>query len=100
VRSGHASLQTQPLGLTGQGLDVARQGVVALIAVHVDHQAAPRRELAQGRHRLGAVGHGALEVWDAAHHVDTHVQRPNHVFPVGRQAEIAVLGKATSCRSR
>ena len=84
----------RPLGVIGQGFDVARQGVVAFIAVHVDHQAALGGKLAQGRHRRGAVGHGALEVRDAAHHVDTHVERPDHGLPVGRQPEIAVLGKS------
>ena len=40
VRAGDAAGEAQALGLGGQRLDVARERVVALVAVHVDHQPA------------------------------------------------------------
>jgi hypothetical protein len=55
-------------------------------------QAALGRQLAQHAHRLGAVGHRALEVRDAADHVHAHGQRALEV--VQRPgAQHAVLGK-------
>ena len=45
-----AALQPQPLRLEGQRLDVARQRVVGLVAMHVDQQAALGRDLAQHLH--------------------------------------------------
>ena len=49
VRARDPAVQAQPLGLGGQRLDVAGERVVGLVAVQVDHEAAARRELAQGR---------------------------------------------------
>ena len=40
VRTSHPALQPEALGLIGQRLDVARMGVVGLIAMQVDHEAA------------------------------------------------------------
>ena len=52
----HADLaegQAEALGLVGELLDVPRQRIVGLVAMHVDHQAARRRDLAE-------LGDGAL----------------------------------------
>jgi hypothetical protein len=43
-------MQPEALRLESEGLDMARQRVVSLIAVHVHAQAALRRDLAQGPH--------------------------------------------------
>src|SRR3546814_7244320 len=68
--AGDAALQPQALGLVGEALDVPREGIVALVAVHVHQQAAPGGDFAELPHRFRAVCHGALEMRDAAHHVD------------------------------
>ena len=91
VRAGHAALQPEPLRLEGERLDVARQRVVALVAVHVHAQAALGGELAEHAHALRAVGHGALEVRDAADHVDAQVERALQVGQRGGRAQHAVL---------
>ena len=46
MRAGDTPLQAQPLGLIGQRLDMARQRVVRLVAMHVDEQPALRGDLA------------------------------------------------------
>ena len=66
VRAGDPALQPEPLRLVGQLLDVARQRIVGLVAMHVDQQAALGRDLAKLGDRTRAVGHGALEMRDAA----------------------------------
>ena len=47
MRAVRAAAEAKPLRLEGQRLDVARQRIVALVAMHVDQQAALRRDLAQ-----------------------------------------------------
>ena len=61
--------------------------------MHVDHQAALRRDLAQRLHRRRAVGHGALEMRNAADDIDAHVERALEILRRVRRAEIAVLRK-------
>ena len=67
----------------------------------VHHQAALRRDLAENANRLGAFGHGALEVRNAADDVRT----PMSSARLRLSSAPALLsrpscGKATSCRSR
>src|SRR3546814_20154623 len=73
--AGDAALQPQALGLVGEALDVTREGIVALVAVHVHQQAAPGGEFAELPHRFRAVCHGALEMRDADHDVDSSEER-------------------------
>ena len=75
VRSGHPALQAEAPGVERERLDVTRQRVVALVAMHVDAQAALGSEFAQDAHALGAIGHRALEMRNAADHVDALVER-------------------------
>ena len=72
---------------------MARQRIVALVAMQIDPQAAPRRELAERRHRRRALGHRALEMRNAADDVDAHVERALEIARRVRRAEIAVLRK-------
>ena len=91
VRAGHLALQAEALRFIGKLLDVARQRVVGLVAMQVDHQAALCRDFAQFRHRARAVGHGALEMRDAADDVDAHVERADGVLARRRRAIEPVL---------
>ena len=93
VRAGDAALQPQALRLEGQGLDVARERIVGLVAMHVDAQAALGSDLAQRADRCGAVRHRALEMRDAADDVDAPVERAFEVFAAPRRAVVAVLRK-------
>ena len=81
MRARHPAMQAQPQRLAGERLDVARERVVGLVAVQVDHQAALGRDPAQLDHRAAAVLHGALEVRDAADDVDPEIQRAQQVRP-------------------
>jgi hypothetical protein len=76
-------VQAEPLRVEGQRLDVARQRVVAFVAVHVHAQAALGGQFAEDLHALGTVRHGPFEVRDAAHHVHAEVQR---ALQVGQRA--------------
>ena len=91
VRAGHPALQAEALRLVGELLDVARQRIVGLVAMHVDHQAALRGDLAELGDRARAVGHGALEMRDAADDIDAEVERADCVFARRRRAVEAVL---------
>ncbi|MDT4818852.1 hypothetical protein FQZ97_519530 [compost metagenome] len=93
VRARHAALQAQAQRLGGQGLDVARERVVRLVAVHVDQLAALGRQLAQQLHAGRAVGHGALEMRNAADHVHALVERAREVVDAARRAQHAILRK-------
>ena len=75
MRARHPALHAKALAVEGQGFDVARQRVVRLVAMHVHHQAPLAGKFAQQAHGFGAVGHGALEMRDAADHVDAHGDR-------------------------
>ncbi len=91
MRAGDAPLQPQALRLRGQGLDVARQRVVAFVAVHVHHQPALGGDGAQHAHRLGTLLRGALEMRDAADHVHPEVERALEVGQRARRPQQAVL---------
>src|SRR3546814_17353454 len=67
------------------------EGIVALVAVHVHQQAAPGGDFAELPHRFRAVCHGALEMRDAAHHVDPLVERALQVLRRLGIAPVAVL---------
>ena len=81
----------QPLRLVGQRLDVARQRVVGLVAVDVDQQAALRCDLAERFEAARPVLHRALEMRDAADHVDALVERALEILRSIRRAVVAVL---------
>ena len=75
--------------------------IVGLVAMHVDAQAALGRELAQQHGRFRALRHRALEVRNAADHVDAHVERAFQVVDsAAGERNTPSCGKATSCRSR
>ena len=93
MRTGHPALQPEALGLVGQRLNMARMGVVGLITMQVDHEAAFGGEFAKGGDGSSAIGHGTLEMRDAAHHVDTHVEGANGVLMCRRVAVETVLGE-------
>ena len=59
--------------------------------MHVDAQPALRRFLAQQAHALGAIGHRAFEVRNAADDLDTQVQRATQVVERTRRAQHTVL---------
>ena len=84
MRAVHSTLQTEALRLIGQLLDVTRQRVVGLVAMHVDAQAAFGRDLAKFGDRPGAVRHRALEMGNPADDVDAHVERADRVLACGR----------------
>jgi hypothetical protein len=91
VGAGDTALQAQAHRLRRQRLHMARQRIVALIAMHVYHQAALGRDLAEGAHGGGAVGQGALEMGNAADHIDAAVQRQFQQFHRARRTVIAIL---------
>ena len=91
VRAGHATLHAQPLGVEREGFDVARQRIVGLVAVHVHRTPPLRRQLAQNADRFGAIGHRALEMRNAADHLDAHRQRALQVVEGARATQHAVL---------
>ena len=93
MRAGDAAGEAEALRLGGQRLDMARERVVGLVAMHVDHQPALRGDLAERGDAGGAVGHGALEMRDAADDVDAEVERAVEVLRRGRRAVVAVLRK-------
>ena len=66
---------TVAVRLMGQLFDVARVRVIRLVAMHVHHQAALGGDLAQLGDRAAAIGHGAFEMRNAAHDINTKVQR-------------------------
>ena len=68
-----------------------RQRVVGLVAVHVDHQSALGSQLAQQAHALRALGRGALEMRDAADHVDAEIERTPQVRQRTGRAQQPVL---------
>ena len=84
MRTGHPALQAAAHRLGRQRLDMARHRIVRLVAMHVDPQAALRRELAELADGLGAIGHGALEMRDAADHVHAAIEGGDD--PLGQRA--------------
>jgi len=93
VRTRDPSVQAQPMGLRGEGFDVARERIVGLVAMHIDPQALLSGVFAQHAHRLRTVGHGSLEMRNATHHVDAQRNRPLQVVEGARGAQDAVLRK-------
>ena len=93
MRAGDAARQAEPLRLERERLDVPRQRIVGFVAMHVDPQAALRRDLAQHAHRLRAFGHRALEMRNAADDVDALVERALEVVVRALGAQQAVLRK-------
>ena len=93
MRAIDPALQAQALGVVGQGFDMARQRVVGFVAVHVHAQAACGGKLHQQPHALRAVGHGALKVRNAAHHIHPQVERAHQLRHGARAAQHAVLRK-------
>ena len=75
MRPCRARAEPEPLRLIGQGLDMARHRIVALVAMQVDHQPALGGDLAERRDRSRPVRHRALEMRDAADDVDAEVER-------------------------
>ena len=67
--------------LRRQRLDVARQRIVAFVAMQVDRQAALGGDLAQRLHARRALRHRALEMRDAADDVDAEIERARQVAP-------------------
>src|SRR4029077_15304763 len=72
---------------------MARHGIVGLVAVHIHHQPAPSRDLAQSKHRRRSIGHGALEMRDAADNVNAKVERALELGDRARRPPVAVLRK-------
>ncbi|MNN25578.1 hypothetical protein D3C81_1390560 [compost metagenome] len=91
MRTRHPALHAKALAVEGQGFDVARQRVVRFVAMHVDHQPPLTGEFAQQAHGFRAVRHGALEMRDAAHHVDAHGDRALQIVEGAGTAQDAVL---------
>ena len=91
MRTGHPALQAEPLRLIGKLLDMARQRIVGLVAMQVDHQPTPGGDFAEFRHRTRAVGHGAFEMRNAADDIDAHVERADGVLKRRRRTIEPVL---------
>ena len=80
MRADDTALQPQPLRLVDERFDMARQRIIRLVAMNVDEQAARRRDLAKLLHARRAIRHGALAMRNAAHHVDTEIERAQQVL--------------------
>ena len=76
-----------------QCLDVARERVVAFVAMHVHAQPALGGQLAEQLHAGRAFVHRALEVRDAADDFDAQVQRAFQVGQGAGCAQDAILRK-------
>src|ERR1700735_3217299 len=74
-------------------LDMAGHRIVALIAMHVDHQTALFGNRAQRPNAGGAVRHRAFEVRNSAHNVDPLVESAFKVFRRAWESVITVLRK-------
>ena len=85
MRADDAALKTEPLRLVAQNFDMARQRIVRLVAMNIDQEPAFRRDLAQGFEACSTIGHGALEMRNAAHHIDTHVERALEILGRSRR---------------
>src|SRR6516165_2504487 len=70
---------------------MARQGIVGLVAMHVDGKAARGGDLAELGDRARALGHAALEMRDAAHDIHALVEGTQQVLPRRGMAEEPVL---------
>jgi hypothetical protein len=73
---------------------MARHGVIAFVAVHVDHQAALFGNRAQRRNAGGAVRHCAPEMRDASDNVDSLVESALKVLHGVWRSVIAILRKS------
>jgi hypothetical protein len=93
MRPRHPALQAKPLGLVGQLLDMPRQRIVGLVAMHVDHQPALGGDFAELGHRSPAIGHGALEMRNATDDIDAEIERPDGVLAGARRPVETVLRK-------
>ncbi|MCY1293832.1 hypothetical protein D9M70_431040 [compost metagenome] len=91
MRARNASLQSEAHGLGRQRLDVARQRVIGLVAMHVDGQAALGSDAAERLHRACAILHRPLKMGNAADDIDAHVERTlKRCHAIGR-AVVAIL---------
>ena len=70
---------------------MAAHRVVGFVAMHVDGQAALGGDLAERAYRGAAVVHGAFEMRDTAHDIDTHIERADDIRGAGRRAQEAIL---------
>ena len=46
MRTGGARAEAEPVGFIGQGFNMPRHRIVALVAMQINHQATPRRDFA------------------------------------------------------
>ena len=100
VRAGDAAGEAEALGLGGQRLDVARERIVGLVAMQVDQEAALCRDLAEVADRGGTFRHRALEMRDAADHLDAQVERLEQEVARARIAVEAVLRESDELQGR
>ena len=91
--------KAQAPGVKRQGFDMTRMGIVAFVAVHVHLQAALGGNFAQGFYGSCTLGHGSFKMGNASHDVNAQVQCALQVGGTGAVAIVAILGKATSCKS-
>ena len=73
VRGGDPACQSEPQSFAGQRFDVTRKRIVGFIAMHIDQKSALGGQFAQRPNRSRALGHGALEMRDAADHIHAEI---------------------------
>jgi hypothetical protein len=94
VRAIDAALQAEADGLRGQRLDMAREGIVGFVAMHVDRQAAIGGDAAERFDRFAVPSSNRpLEMRNAPDDVDAHVERAVERIDRARRAIVAVLGE-------
>ena len=79
VRPGNPALKPQSLGFVGEGFDMAAVRIVAFIAMHVYHQPAFGRDLAQEAHAFCPVRHGAFEMRNTTNNIHPQIQCAHRV---------------------
>ena len=93
VRPRHAPLQAKAHRLRGQSFHMARQWIIAFVAMQIDGQAAVGSQAAQRLHRSATLLHRAFKMRDAADNISPHIQGPRQGCNAILGAVLAVLRK-------
>ena len=73
----------ETLGFIGERFNVARQGIVGLIAMDINQEPALCRDLAKFFQACSTVRHGAFKMRDAADDIDAQIQGANEILLCG-----------------
>src|SRR4051812_16142007 len=91
VRARSAALETEADRLRRQRLDMPRRGVVGLVAMEIDEEAALGRDLAERNDGSRAVRRRALEMRNATDDLDAKIERALEIGERPRRAVDALL---------